>query len=83
MIESSKKSFIFLYEAAEQGLSYGVVHLDFSNSFDRVPHQRLLTKVKAHGIDGKVSDREQRVQINGKKSNWDTVNSILKYYIQT
>ena len=51
--------------------------------FDRVPHQRLLTKVKTHGIDSRVYDwikawlngRKQRVQINGKESNWATVNS--------
>ena len=48
-----------------------------------MPHQRLLTKVKAHGIDGNVYDwikaclsgREQKVQIKGKKSNSGTVNS--------
>ena len=48
-----------------------------------MPHQRLLTKVKAHGIDGKVYDwikashsgREKKILINGKIFNWDTVNS--------
>ena len=31
-----------------------MIHLNFSKKFDRVAHQRLLTKVKIHGIDGKV-----------------------------
>ena len=64
-------------------MSYDVIYLDFSKAFDREPHQRLLTKVKAHRIDDKVynwikvwlSGREQRVQINSKKSNWGTINS--------
>ena len=56
---------------------YAIVYLDFSKAFDRMPHQRLLTKVKAHGIDDKVcnwikvwlSGKEQRVHIHGMKSN--------------
>ena len=58
---------------------YTIVYLDFSKAFDRVSHRRLLSKVKAHGIGGKViewirgwfTSREQRVQINGKKSEWN------------
>ena len=57
--------------------------MDFSKAFDRVPHRRLISKVKAHGIGGKVlewikgwlTSREQRVQINGKKSEWGKVTS--------
>ena len=29
------------------------IYLDFNKALDRVPHLRLLNKVKAHGIDGK------------------------------
>ena len=32
-----------------------VVYMDFSNAFDKVPHGRLLQKVKSHGIQGEVS----------------------------
>ena len=47
------------------------------------PVRRLLSKVKAHGIDGKMlesiggwlTSREQRIQINGKKSEWGNVTS--------
>ena len=70
-----------VYEAADNGDSYDIVYLDFSKAFDKVPHQRLLDKVRAHGIDGKVlgwikswiSDRQQRVVINGCKSKWGKV----------
>ena len=58
--------------------NYDIIYLDFSKTFDKVPHDRLLSKVRAHGIDGKVlrwirswlSNRQQRVTVNGFKSNW-------------
>ena len=33
-----------------------VVYLDFAKAFDKVPHSRLLLKLKAHGVDGMVLD---------------------------
>ena len=58
-----------------------LVYLDFSKAFDKVAHQYLLEKLKAIGISGKLltwitnwlSNRRQRVLINGKFSDWDTV----------
>ena len=72
-----------VFETADNGESYDVIYLDFSKAFDKVPHQRLLNKIKAHGIGGKVfnwirawiSDRKQRVTINGVKSKWGNVTS--------
>jgi ribonuclease P/MRP protein subunit RPP40 len=33
-----------------------VLYLHFQKAFDKVPHQRLISKVKAHEIKGKVAD---------------------------
>ena len=60
----------------DQGHNIDVFYLDFSKAFDRVPHQRLLAKVRAHGITGDIynwisawlSDRKQRVVLNGSHS---------------
>jgi ribonucleases P/MRP protein subunit RPP40 len=68
-------------EAADSGQSVDVVYLDFAKAFDKVPHARLLSKVEAAGIGGHVllwikdwlSDRKQRVVVNGKFSGWRAV----------
>lgn len=60
-----------------------VFYLDFSKAFDRVPHERLLRKLYAYGIQGNVlgwirnflKDRSQRVQIQGSFSEWKPVTS--------
>ncbi len=38
-----------MYEAVDNGDSYDILYMDFSKAFDKVPHQRLLRKVRAHG----------------------------------
>ena len=68
---------------SDQGLPVDILYLDFSKAFDKVPHQRLITKLKAHGIGdtvanwvkGWLTDREQRVTIKGKQSPWLPVKS--------
>ena len=30
------------------------IYLDLAKAFDKVPHERLVSKLKAHGIDGLV-----------------------------
>ena len=58
-----------------------VVYLDFQKAFDKVPHQRLLLKLKAHGIGNDVinwiekwlTHRKQRVIVDGEISNWKCV----------
>jgi hypothetical protein len=55
-----------------------VIYLDLAKAFDKVPHKRLLEKVKKHGIGGKLLDwiedwlknRRQRVCLQGILSNW-------------
>ena len=64
-------------EAADKGIPTDVVYLDFAKAFDKVPTERLLKKVAAHGIGGQIGgwirawpmDRKQREAVSGKKSN--------------
>ena len=66
---------------ADKDINYDVISLDLSKAFDRILHQKLLIKIKAHGIDGKVynwiktwfNGREHRVEIDGRQSNWSEV----------
>ena len=58
-----------------------MVYLDFAKAFDKVPIERLLKKVRAHGIRGQLydwisawlKDRWQRVVLNGTASGWIAV----------
>ena len=65
----------------DEGSPVDIIYLDFRKAFDKVPHQRLLLKSKAHGIgDGIIdwieqwlTDRWQRVVVDGEVSNWKSV----------
>lgn len=67
----------------DEGNSVDVIFLDFQKAFDKVPHKRLLFKVRAMGISGKIYEwikkwlegRRQRVVFNGEKSEWVEVSS--------
>ncbi|KAK3099403.1 hypothetical protein FSP39_003853 [Pinctada imbricata] len=60
-----------------------IIYFDFQKAFDKVPHFRLLKKLSAYGIKGKtltwikefLTDRKQRVILNGKYSPWDNITS--------
>ena len=64
-----------------EGHSVDVLYLDFAKAFDKVPHKRLLEKCRGLGLGGKVlewirvwlSDRKQRVVLNGEASEWADV----------
>jgi len=68
-------------QCVEDGDDIDVVYLDFAKAFDKVLHQRLLLKLRDHGIGDKVvncisswlSQRQQRVCINGEQSTWKPV----------
>ena len=70
-------------KAIERGDPVDAIYLDFSKAFDTVPHKRLLCKLQAYGIGGKLlrwiesflTDRKQRVVLNGRESSWAPVKS--------
>ena len=59
------------------------VYLDMSKAFDKVWHQGLIYTLEQNGIKGSLlemfksylSDREQRVVLNGAHSDWGELNS--------
>ena len=65
------------------GQEVDVIHLDLSKAFDKVPHDLLLTKLHRHGISGTalrwfasyLSNRQQRVVLDGVFSDWLPVTS--------
>ena len=60
-----------------------LIMLDFRKAFDTVPHQRLLCKLKQCGINGQMlewislwlTNRKQRVIVDGAESKWVRVKS--------
>ena len=58
------------------GCNSDAIVIDFSKAFDLVPHDRLLTKIAATGVDWRVViwvkefllGRSQRVRVNGQLS---------------
>jgi hypothetical protein len=67
----------------DKGGSIDVSYLDFQKAFDKVPHRRLLSKIENLGITGDtlswikdfLTNRKQRVLVNGKESSWRDVTS--------
>ena len=67
----------------EHDTPWDCIYLDFAKAFDSVPHNRLLSKIKSCGIEGKVwrwikdflFNRQQRVAIGEEKSSWKPVTS--------
>ena len=80
----SDQSLMFFEEITkwvDDGSPVDVVYLDFQKAFDKVPHQRLLLKLNADGIGNDVinliekwlTQRRQRVILDGEISNWKSV----------
>ena len=65
----------------DDGSPVDVIYLDFQKAFDKVPHQRLILKLKSHGMGNSIinwieqwlTDRRQRVVEDGEVSSWKSV----------
>jgi hypothetical protein len=70
-----------IYKTFDANKELRAVFLDISRAFDRVWHEGLLFKLRRIGIEGEalkiiesfLSDREQRVVLNGQFSEWAPV----------
>ena len=62
-----------IHDAIDAGDPVDAIYLDCKKAFDTVPHKRLLSKLRAYGISGKIlkwienflSNRSQRVVVKG------------------
>ena len=71
------------WSSSMEGKSFDLIYTDFSKAFDSVPHARLMNKLKVMGITGEVlgwiksflTNRKQRVVVEGEMSSWSDVKS--------
>ena len=63
---------------------------DFQKAFDKVPKTRLLQKLSAYGIEGKVlcwiadflSDRKMQIMVRGEYSEWvDVISRVPQPWV--
>ena len=65
----------------DDGSPVDVIYLDFQIAFDKVPHQRLILKLKSPGMGNSIinwieqwlTDRRKRVAVDGEVSSWKSV----------
>ena len=70
----------------DEGKAVNVIYLDFSKAFDTVPHNILVEKLPAHGLDWCMlhwvkhwlGGWAQRVVVNGVESSWQLVMSSVR-----
>ena len=63
------------------GSPVDIIYLYFQKAFDKVPHQRLILKLKSHGMGNSIinwieqwlTDRRQMVVVDGEVSSWKSV----------
>ena len=72
-----------IFESFENNAETRAAFLDISKAFDKVWHEGLLFKLRRSGINGHLhslicdflSDRKQRVVLNGMESSWQPIES--------
>jgi hypothetical protein len=70
-----------VYSNADNGIQTDVVYLDLSKAFDSVPHNFLILKLKAFGVNGQLlnwfinylDNRKQKVILDGHSSDYVNV----------
>jgi len=72
-------------EYLDYGGQIDAVYTDFEKAFDKVPHKRLLSKLRSYGINGNIinwmkdflAGRKYREKVNGSYSSWADVTSRI------
>ena len=72
-----------LFRGVHDGQQLDVIIMDFAKAFDKVPHNRLLLKLRRYGVVGRslswieafLNDRRQHVVVDGIKSEQGLVTS--------
>ena len=75
----------FFFFRTDNNKAVDLVYLDFQKAFEKVPHERLMVKVNAHGIQGEaarwirnwLASHRQRVCIYQSYSNFAPVTSSV------
>ena len=65
----------------DDGSPVDLIYLDFQKAFDKVPHQRVILKLKSHGMGNSIvnwieqwlTDRRQRVVADREVSSWKSI----------
>ena len=76
--------YVFIEEITkwvDDGSPVDAIYLDFQKAFDKVPNQRLILKLKSHGMGNIIinwikqwlTDRRQMVVMGGEVSSWKLV----------
>ena len=68
-------------ESLDQGGAYGALLTDLSKAFDCLPHELIIAKLHAYGVDmpslklvnSYLSKRRQRIKINDVYSSWSEI----------
>ena len=77
----------YVTEQLDSSKPVDVLYLDFAKAFDKVPHKRLIQKLRAHKLHPKLiqwmeswlTNRKQRVMVNGVASQWtDVISSVVQ-----